>query len=398
MVGCLNARLYFLVEDYDQLEAFYENGNKWLEMRQNEFNKKLYRNVQLMALQHYVNFLRARRKYDKAQQYLLTAINLCENMKYNVDGLYHINFQLQLLNTRKELDNMQNIICERPVHNKLRKQLQFNISPERKELTSSSKTPIVKSSLQITSTRRCVSEKKSNIQFDKIKRKPKFEICEDSTQRIDLTEYETKTVVNTESEGLNALEYSESYKTPKVARTTTRSVKTTTTKSTTRIKKLQFINIDLTDSSESSPTTTPPLSLSAENLETKENLNTNELITQMQNLEIKSHKKSTKTTTEVKTRSVRAPKTPLMKKLSAPVIVLQDSSLETPTPRPRRGRDKSPIDGATDSNFLPLPSSTRTRRQRKLNTDSNTEENQCFTLATPVSSTTSNRKRQKNVL
>ncbi|TMW43542.1 hypothetical protein DOY81_011379 [Sarcophaga bullata] len=36
----------------------------------------------------------------------------------------------------------------------------------------------------------------------------------------------------------------------------------------------------------------------------------------MQNLEIKSHKKSTKTTAETKTRSVRAPKTPLIKKLS----------------------------------------------------------------------------------
>ncbi|TMW43541.1 hypothetical protein DOY81_011378 [Sarcophaga bullata] len=257
MVGCLNARLYFLVEDYDQLEAFYENCNKWLEMRQNEFNKKFYRNVQLMALQHYVNFLRARRKYDKAQQYLFTAIELCENMKYKVDGLYHINFQLQLLNTRKELDNMKNMICQRPVHNKLRKQLQFNISPEHKALTYSSKTPIVKSSLQITSSRRCASEKKPNNQLDKIKRRPKFEICEDSKKRI---EYETNDVVNTETEVVNVLEYSESYKTPKVPRTTTRSVKTTVTKSKSRIKKLQFINIDLTDSSESSPTTSPPLS------------------------------------------------------------------------------------------------------------------------------------------
>ncbi|TMW39741.1 hypothetical protein DOY81_015179, partial [Sarcophaga bullata] len=233
------------------------------------------------------------------------------------------------------------------------------------------KTPIVKSSLQITSSRRCASEKKSNNQLDKIKRRPRFEICEDSKKRI---EYETNDVVNTETEVVNVLEYSESYKTPKVPRTTTRSVKTTVTKSKSRIKKLQFINIDLTDSCGNLRQQLPATVIIRRKIWKQKNLNTNELIAQMQNLEIKSHKKSTKTTAETKTRS--------------------DSPLETPTPRTRRGRDKSPTDEPTD--LLLLPSSTRTRRQRKLNTDLNTEGKLSFTSATPVSSTTSSRKRQKN--
>lgn len=397
MVGCLNARLYFLVEDYEQLEAFYENGYKWLEMHKNEFNKKYYRNVQLMAMQHYINFLRARKKYDRAQQYLLLAIKLCESTKYNVDGVYHINFQLQLINTQKELDNTQNVICQRPVHNKIRRQLQFNISPENKELPTSSKKLIVfKSSLQIPSSSRNASVKKSKVELDKNKRIPKFEICEDSKQSIKIVDDEIKNVVNIEAEsttGLKTLESSETYKTPKVDRVTSRSVKTTIKKSISKNKKSQIINIDLTDSPDSSTSSTPTLSSSSENIETKENQNTNELIAQMQNLEIKSHKKVTRTTAGTKTKNVRKQKTPLSKKLSAPVIVLQDSSLETPIQtRTHRGRDKSPYERPIDPNDLLLPSSTRSRKQRNLNQDAIMAEK--LSSATPVSV----RKRQKNVI
>lgn len=468
MVGCLNARLYFLVEDYEQLDMFYERGNRWLQSRRNDFNKNYYKNIQLMAMQHCANFLRARRQYDKALQCLEYALNICENMKFHIDAVYYVNFQLQLIATKKEMSNNTNLkIKQMLTHSKLRRALEFNTSPEIKQsqeqnkkdaqektmqsLMSSAKKPtaLMRPLPSIVTGSGCSSSKKAkapvNVCYSSsssstnssssicsldqkiIKPKPKlkFDICEDSLEIVEIiddivsNEEVKKKSYTSPEEGKSTKrtkppeENEQLCKTPKTVKKTTKTSKTTTTsKSTQKIKRPELkpqyqIDIDLTDSPITSPSKSASTSSSLENLETKENLNTNELVEQMQNLNIKSTKKPTKSSTksntteeEVKSVKRRGRKPNLVKEQA--IIVLEDSPCSpksTSTELIETGKstrtrtttkDKSPKEqlnleeaGVNES---------RPRRQRKLVLDAN--NGLCSTATTPSVT----RRRQKNLV
>ncbi|XP_039956355.1 protein three rows [Bactrocera tryoni] len=132
MVGCLNARLYFLVDNHDKLEDFYETSQQWLEThQQNNFLRINFQNIQLLNLQHYVNYLRTHKKYEKALSCLQAGLQRYTSVKGNVDTVYHINFLLQLRATKKEM-SMQK---ESKSQGGLRRALAFNVSPDLGDVT-----------------------------------------------------------------------------------------------------------------------------------------------------------------------------------------------------------------------------------------------------------------------
>lgn len=449
MVGCLNARLYFLVEDYDQLETFYEKGNKRLQLCQNTFNKKHYKNIQLMGLQHYANFLRARRQYDKALQCLEYGMELCENKKFYIDAVYYVNFQLQLSATKKDMNASKNVKIKQFTHSKPRRVLQFNILPEGKEQHEAAKKELKDKILQnvlaleknptlltkplpiIFSESSCSSSKKIKTQtgsaasssssvtsysldIKTIKPKPKFQICEDSFEILDIIDnVENKVVAKEQSnEDVKAMkrtkikeENDQLHKTPKVVRKTTKSSKTTGSKSKPKIKRPEHIpqfhiDIDLTDSPSFSSVKSKSSSL--ENLVAKENLHTNELIAKTQNLFIKNSKSITEN--ETKTSKCRRNQNLLEDDV---IIVLEESPstvksaqkelLNKPKTRTRTAaKDKSPK-GQTSHEDNLAPTS-RPRRQRKLvldNNEPNLENEPRTACSTPTVTASVTRRRQK---
>ncbi|XP_046810107.1 protein three rows [Lucilia cuprina] len=452
MVGCLNARLYFLVEDYDQLETFYERGSKWLQMRNNSFNKKYYKNIQLMAMQHYANFLRARKKYDKAVQCLQYGMELCENMKFYVDAVYYVNFQLQLLATQKQMGDCSNVKVQLPTFSKIRRALQFNISPENVQLKEQAKKDLKEKLLQnvmasgkkttaimrplpsIISGSGCSSSKKPKTQtgasisssssssstssLDSKTTKPKFEICEDSIEIVETiapvinSEEAVKTIKRTKSPEEPEL----LHKTPKVTRTTAKATKTTTaSKREAKIKRPELvppqyhIDIDLTDTPKTSPQKISTSTSSLENLDAKENLNTNDLIAQMENLEIKSTKRtkaSRENEIQTKTTRSRGRKPNLVKETVAPVVIVLEDSPCTLKPAPKNGtkektksrnqatsRDKSSSN--EDAVDAIAAAESRPRRQRRLVLDKTEKPAESIECTTTASVT---RRRQKKIV
>lgn len=405
-----------------------------------------------MAMQHYANFLRARRQYDKALQCLEYGIELCENLKFYVDAVYYVNFQLQLTVTRKEMSEGNNAKVNWPTHSKPRRALEFNISPENnnknkekliQNVMASGKKPAatMRPLPNVISGSGCSSSKKSKtlpvVCFSgsisssgssssldiKLKQKPlhKFEICEDSTEIVKVVENIAKDaiVVDNSAKSIkrtkNLEENEQQRKTPKVIRNTSKSSKTTVTKSSTKIKNTEIIpkyhiDIDLTDTPESSPKKSSTSS-SLENLDAKENLNTNEIVAQMQNLEIKVVKRTkpsiatTPTENETKPTRSRGRKPNLVKESTGPVVIVLEDSPCTIKPnlkefidKPKTSRnrattkDKSPnvLSNNNDGIVLISPE-TRPRRQRKLVLENNEKPN----LHTTPSIT---RRRQKNLV
>ncbi|KAI8117498.1 hypothetical protein FF38_13333 [Lucilia cuprina] len=455
MVGCLNARLYFLVEDYDQLETFYERGSKWLQMRNNSFNKKYYKNIQLMAMQHYANFLRARKKYDKAVQCLQYGMELCENMKFYVDAVYYVNFQLQLLATQKQMGDCSNVKVQLPTYSKIRRALQFHISPENVQHKEQAKKDLKEKLLQnvmasgkkptaimrplpsIISGSGCSSSKKPKTQtgasisssssssstssLDSKITKPKFEICEDSIEIVEVTDT-IAPVINSE-EAVKTIKRTKSleepeqlHKTPKVTRTTAKTTKTTTaSKREAKIKRPELvppqyhIDIDLTDTPKTSPQKISTSTSSLENLDAKENLNTNDLIAQMENLEIKSTKRtkaSTENEIQTKTTRSRGRKPNLVKETVAPVVIVLEDSPCTLKPAPKNAtkektksrnqatsRDKSSSNEDTVDAIAAAES--RPRRQRRLVLDKTEKPAESIECTTTASVT---RRRQKKIV
>ncbi|KAM7341680.1 three rows [Cochliomyia hominivorax] len=452
MIGCLNARLYFLVEDYEQLEMFYERGNRWLQTRQNSFNKNYYKNIQLMAMQHCANFLRARRQYEKALQCLEYGITMCENMKFYIDAVYYVNFQLQLTATRKEMMKSDDLKHSQllPSHSKLRRVLEFNISPENKALREQAKKEIKEKLLQnvmasgkkstaimrplpsVVTASDCSSSKKLKTQkaicysssssgssssidskMAKSKPKTKFEICEDSIEIIEIIEdvvnngLPLKTSLEDEKAIKRTKTPDENDQLPKTPKTIKKSSKATTRIKAKRPELIQQyqIDIDLTDSLLNSPTKSGTSSTSSlENLETKENLNANELVQQMQNLEIKSCKK-TKTLAEAETKLIkkRGRKPNVVKETD--IVILEDSpctikSLSSKevtdtvkSTRTRNNKENSPKEQQNneDGGLVLTVAEGRPRRQRKLVLD---------TALTSAATTTPSitRRRQKNLV
>lgn len=355
-IGCLNARLYFLVEDYVQLESFYEKGSLWLETRQNNFNKRYFRNVQLMAVQHYANFLRANNQPEKAIQCLKYGLELCESMKLDLDVVYRVNFRLQLLVAQQELDRSR---TNKHVNGKIKRALKFNLSPEQEkyqceklnralQLTMASSkrqnpaTVVVVNSSGTKSTRKLKhpasnhSSSSSPETKTKIKAKLKFNICEDAIEIEDSDDNhhdelkDTKTKDKSElksAKKIKSLKSSSEHYTPKISRKTSKiSGKTIVEISPKLNDNHRYIDtVDLLDTPTPVPTNISASSSSSssmENLKTKENHppTDTDLVAKLESLELIDKPKKTKTT-------VRKRKSPVAKKMpvSAPIIILEDS-------------------------------------------------------------------------
>ncbi|CAD7014322.1 unnamed protein product [Ceratitis capitata] len=126
MLGCLTARLHYLADNHENLEDFYEASQQWLDERLQTDLHISFQNIQLMRLQHYANFLRSQKKYEKALNCLQVALDSFSKMRGNVDNVYHINFLLQLNATKKEMS----VSKQTESRGGLRRALTFNISPD----------------------------------------------------------------------------------------------------------------------------------------------------------------------------------------------------------------------------------------------------------------------------
>ncbi|XP_061389678.1 protein three rows-like [Musca vetustissima] len=383
LIGCLNARLYFLVEDYVQLQPFYEKGREWLEMRQNAFNRNFFKSIQLMAMQHYVNYLRANGQHDKALQCLNYGLEICDAMKWKVDVVYRVNFKLQLsavqqaLNIKQPLPHTESRIILGNEKVKITKK--FNISPE--EVTRSNKKnvlenankkqPTASSVASICKRKHLPTNSSSNSSPEtKTKPKPKFNICEDDIEIIVDSDDDDMVVVNKNRETKPSKESSSSYTTPKVTKTYSRKTplvksskpkiaKKDPTPSLATTKHAPPSSI-LASSSSSSLSST---SSSMENLPTKENQpqNTSDLITKLENLDLGDKSK------RGRTRLRKSPKKP------TPIIILEDSpSLKTVevtkpivTKSRSRTRNKNILDSAIKSTTTTSEINLRSTRRRR---------------------------------
>ncbi|XP_067630632.1 protein three rows [Eurosta solidaginis] len=159
MVGCLNARLHFLVEDYENLEDFYESSQQWLQSyEQNKFLHISFQNIQLLSLQHYVNYLRMQQKYEKALNCLNIALVKCTTMRGNVDTVYRINFLLQQSALKIEMCTNK----EKERRAGLRRALIFNVSPE---LNEQPEIGVVKATTVVTVAPASTQKKLTNPAF-----------------------------------------------------------------------------------------------------------------------------------------------------------------------------------------------------------------------------------------
>ncbi|XP_037946279.1 protein three rows-like [Teleopsis dalmanni] len=129
IVGCLNARLLFLAFKHDALEVFYENCYKWLQEKKERLPPENYPHVELFFTQHYVNYLRAIKKYEKALTYLKNVITKTNNMNRNLDVAYRINFLLQIQAIERELEQKSKDAADPSKPTKLRRMLEYNNSP-----------------------------------------------------------------------------------------------------------------------------------------------------------------------------------------------------------------------------------------------------------------------------
>lgn len=410
-IGCLNARLYFLVEDYVQLESFYEKGSLWLETRQNNFNKRYFRNVQLMAVQHYANFLRANNQPEKAIQCLKYGLELCESMKLDLDVVYRVNFRLQLLVAQQELDRSR---TNKHVNGKIKRALKFNLSPEQEKFQSeklnralqltmaSSKrqnpsTVVVVNSSGKKSTRKLKhpasnhSSSSSPETKSKIKAKLKFNICEDAIEIEDSDDNhhdelkDTKTKDKSElksAKKIKSLKSSGEHYTPKISRKTSKiSGKTIVEISPKLNDNHRYIDtVDLLDTPTPVSTNISASSSSSssmENLKTKENHppTDTDLVAKLESLELIDKPKKTKTT-------VRKRKSPVAKKMpvSAPIIILEDSpsikTVENGVVSKSRSRPRNKnLTESKESEPTTRPPPTRRRRNMIKENNENDELN-----------------------
>ncbi|XP_073848939.1 three rows [Musca autumnalis] len=427
-IGCLNARLYFLVEDYVQLEPFYEKGREWLEMRQNSFNKNFFKNIQLLAMQHYVNYLRANKQHDKALQCLEEGLGVCKTTKWNIDAAYRVNFKQQLKAVYQESGNKPpsaemakerckwkfNVSPEEAIRNSSKKLKRVLMEPNHQIVAMASNKKPISTVIKITSSAAApgtVSARKPKTQANsgsssssspesklKAKAKPKFNICEDDAIEIidsdeddiknDKKEHKEPRRLEVESK---ATKIKDTY-TPKVTKTYSRKLPTSTvkvSKSRTIVTSKDKLIVDLLDSPTSLATSIPtpkievPIantcssststSSSMENLQTKENQPHNDvdLITKLENLDLGDK------AAKPKRGRPRIRKSPVSKKTN-PIIILEDSPSLKPVTKPivttstatrtrsrSRTRTNNILDSAIKSVAKEAISASRTTRRRR---------------------------------
>ncbi|XP_075167311.1 three rows [Haematobia irritans] len=428
-VGCLNARLYFLVEDYVQLEPFYELGKAWIEMRQNKFNTKYFKNIELMAIQHYVNFLRATCAQEKAIECLNYGLNQCESMQLDVDAVYRINFKLQLVEAMRELEKHKG---NETAIARLEKALKYNMSPEKlkcnqKNIKHSGKngmseffTASIKKKVNVDNKRIVnISSRKPKLQVSssssssspetktKLKDSHKFNICEDSIEIIESDDSDNECVkvkkINELKQTVKDLFQAKDHLTP----ITTKNAKSVRMKMSSQKQKpnqpdenKMIDSIDLLESPAVSPNKVASSISSVQKLLPKENIANNDnlelIATKMEKLELVDKRKRPKNTSRVR-------KSPLDVKTVAPVIILEDSPsikpVETPAFKPRGRRRKN----LQDPVVMKEPAQ-RPRRRRNLDNENIEFNNNCTPKQTLVllssngsdsTPTVTNRRRQQ---
>uniref|UniRef100_A0ABK9NBQ0 Protein three rows n=1 Tax=Glossina morsitans morsitans TaxID=37546 RepID=A0ABK9NBQ0_GLOMM len=143
-VGCLTARLHFICEAYEQLDKFYEQSYDWLQKRESYFNKEYFKNIQLLAGQHHINYLRSQRHYEEAIRNLKDLVEHSKKSKSKIDSVYRINFELQLQSSEQEAE----------AHVTKQLNMGFDRSPEEKE-NQIRKIMREKALQEVRSTRKC---------------------------------------------------------------------------------------------------------------------------------------------------------------------------------------------------------------------------------------------------
>uniref|UniRef100_A0A1I8PXL2 Protein three rows n=1 Tax=Stomoxys calcitrans TaxID=35570 RepID=A0A1I8PXL2_STOCA len=408
-IACLNARLYFLVEDYVQLEPFYEKGRQWIKMRENNFNKMYFKNVELMAVQHFANFLRASRQQKAAIECLEYGVDLCGTKKFDIDVVFRINFRLQMFEAQRELDRTKetklpcdmfekawkyNMTPEKLIYNREKVKSSLKDQMMQLAMTSHKKNTAVSGSLSTRKNKTQTSRSSSSSPEvkDQLNERLNFRICEDSIEIID-------------SDSESGKYKSKEHYTPKIPRKTS---KTSSTKKLSKQMNAQRYENQLSDSKglqESTVFPTAPLksssirgaavssSAAVENFKAKENIPHNDvdLLVRMKNLELSDKPKQKK-------GKIVLSKSPMDNKADTSVIMIEDSPIIRPVemsaskPRGRPRKNKSVV---TEVVKIVESTARPTRRRRNL-VNENLELNCCPSsnevLITSSSSSTSTPK------
>uniref|UniRef100_A0A1A9X492 Protein three rows n=1 Tax=Glossina brevipalpis TaxID=37001 RepID=A0A1A9X492_9MUSC len=357
-VGCLTARLYFLCEDYEQLDTFYGQSYDWFQKRTNSFNKQYFKNIQLLSNQHYINYLRSQHQYNKAIKYLKDIIAHSKISNSKIDVVYKVNFELQLRSAEQEVE-----VYEGKHFNKWTT-FKFNGSFEEKRSKAREimREKALQEVIRLNSIKCYDIVKVEKISTYKIESNKSME-RKDKAELIDLSDPIMLSASNKEQKE----EYSKTSK---------------------RSKSEQRSNLELCTPNRTHCSYGKRLPKTATKLivSSTDNSSTDLLCSSKENLN-----KPEKNQGVIKKRG-RKPE--MVKKLSAPVIVLQDSPNETDPPSSERiskGRSRLRR-GATAINEVvnerSSQTSTRPRRQCRLLSDNHEklEENKEKNLNMPLSS------------
>ncbi|KAL9873397.1 three rows [Glossina fuscipes fuscipes] len=349
-VGCLTARLHFICEAYEQLDKFYEQSYDWLQKRQSYFNKEYFKNIQLLAGQHHINYLRSQHHYEEAIRNLKDIIEDSKKCKSKIDLVYSINFELQLQSAEQEAQ----------VHATKQLNMGFGGSPEEKG-NHLRKIMREKALLEmVRSTRKCCdvfkTEKSLAYKSESSGSTSSIE-SKDKVELIYLSDSVTPSTINKKQGGYSIIS--------KRAKSEERSD-----------LELHTPNVTNGNCKRQLPKTASKILVSSTDScvnnilsHTKENLN--------------------KVEAEVLVKK-RGRKQQIVKQPSAPVIILEDSDIITPSEKVSKSRlfleSSKPSISEVNTVRSHRPT-TRLYRQRKLLEENNGKLEQCMqnNLNTPLS-------------
>lgn len=176
-IGCLNARLLYLGDAYNEAYLFFSKAIKWCSHKTHQAHVKFcFREYEFCMLIQHINLLRKLENFNEAITTSECSIESYNKLKSTLDGVYHINLSLQLESAVVEMKRKNTT----PKSPKVRRFLKF--SPIESQVQATNKQDVLKAS-ESTKQRR---ERKNKENIESIiynDLKPSSTLKEKSTRR-----------------------------------------------------------------------------------------------------------------------------------------------------------------------------------------------------------------------
>ncbi|XP_055921246.1 protein three rows [Eupeodes corollae] len=122
-IGCLNARLLYLGDVYNEPKVFYAKAIKWCANKLHKKHTKFhFREYEFSMLIHYINLLRRTKNFNEAIETSECSIEAYNKLRNTLDGAYRVNLSVQLESTRTEMNRKP----DTPKSPKIRRFLKFS--------------------------------------------------------------------------------------------------------------------------------------------------------------------------------------------------------------------------------------------------------------------------------